>query len=138
MYKGISSLLVMRLSDGAVIPFDEENTDFRQYQTWLAEGNVPEPADGPTPAEIYATWKAERAQKVASLTVEVDGMIFDGDETSQNRMARVVIAANDPADTTYWTLHDNRVELVTAAQLKAACRLAGEEQTRIWNEGRPA
>lgn len=35
-------------SDGWSIPFDEANVDFQQYQLWLSEGNVPEPADEPT------------------------------------------------------------------------------------------
>jgi hypothetical protein len=36
---------VKRLSDGAYIPFDETNKDYRKYLEWIAEGNEPLPAD---------------------------------------------------------------------------------------------
>lgn len=138
MYKVITNRLVLRLSDMACIPFDEANTDYRHYLAWLAKGNTPAPADGPSVEQIYQEWKAERQQRVDAITVEVDGFIFDGDEVSQNRMARAVAAADSLQENTEWTLADNTVATVTVQQLKTACRLAGEEQTCIWNESRPS
>ena len=36
---------VRRLQDGAIVPFNEELSDYHDYLAWLAEGNEPEPAD---------------------------------------------------------------------------------------------
>ena len=87
-------------------------------------------------AVLLAQAKAERAAAVAAITVEVDGMTFDGDEKAQERMARTVTAATATGasmdDTTVWVLHDNTVATVTVRQLATALRMAGEAQTKLW------
>ena len=41
----ISNEFIMRILDGACIPFDPANTDYQAYLKWVSEGNTPLPAD---------------------------------------------------------------------------------------------
>ena len=51
MYKQYMSMgklvsqAIIRVSDGACIPFVFDNTDYQAYLKWLDEGNTPLPAD---------------------------------------------------------------------------------------------
>lgn len=89
------------------------------------------PTEEEIAAEALAKAKAERAEYVAKLVVTVDDLQFDGDETSQDRMARSCVALND-GETVQWVLADNTIAQVTKEQLRQALRLAGEAQTAIW------
>ena len=97
---------------------------------------VAEPTAEELAAQALAQAKAERAEAVAAITVEVDDMTFDGDEKAQERMARTVTAATATGasmdDTTTWVLHDNTVATPTIRQLATALRMAGEAQTALW------
>lgn len=88
-------------------------------------------------AEALTQLKEQRASAVSKITVEVDGMVFDGDEESQTRMSRTISAAKalgvDLATTTRtWVLADNTIAYPTIYQLAQALLLAGEAQTALW------
>ncbi len=93
---------------------------------------IPEPTEEELAAAALAQAKVKRAAAVASITVEVDGMVFDGDEVAQERMARAVLMAESYEEKTTWVLADNTVAMVTADQLRRACRAAGQAQTALW------
>lgn len=77
--------------------------------------------------------KAHKLQEVSNIVVEVDGMLFDGDEDSQNRMTRAVLALVGDEETE-WRLAGNSIVPVTQTTLKKAVRLAGARMTEIWME----
>lgn len=130
---------------------EESETAYSEAASWCnesQEGFIEDKGDwyevvaipAPTPEEqqqaLMEQKKALRAEAVSKITVTVDGMEFDGDETAQNRMARAITmfqANNLPADYhTDWVLADNTIAKVTVTQLSQALLLAGKEQTALW------
>ena len=94
---------------------------------------LPEPTQEELAEQALAQAKAERAEEVERLTVEVEGMVFDADETSQARMSVAASSMTDD-ETNVWVLHDNSVVQVTKAQLLLACRLARIAQSAVWTK----
>ena len=80
------------------------------------------------------TAKAVRAQAVEAIKVTTKaGNTFDGDETSQGRMARAIIALSTGlAPSVTWVLADNSTIEATSAELTEALVLAGMAQAAIW------
>jgi hypothetical protein len=82
--------------------------------------------------------KRERFESVANLVVETaTGNLFQGDEVSQGRMARVLLAhAEDMPDGEIdWILADNTVATITLLELDEALRLSVDAQTDLWTRG---
>ena len=67
MYQLTTSTSIIRLSDGAFIPNDPGNCDYRDYLYWLNEGNEPEPAATPLPSPPPLT----PAEKLAAAGLTV-------------------------------------------------------------------
>lgn len=61
--------------------------------------------------ENYLEFKSTRAGLVAAILVTVNGKTYQGDETSQDRMVRAIIAAESGGLSTipFWVLADNTV-----------------------------
>ena len=78
--------------------------------------------------------KAARQVKVEAIKVTTAaGHTFDGDEVSQGRMARAIIALSTGlAPSTTWVLADNTAVQVTSTELIEALTLAGQAQTALW------
>jgi len=122
-YRGVKGFdsqgVEQEITEIGVIP-DKSWTDDRIYtQTELD-------------AIAYAQAKQDKILAVSQITVTTtSGNVFDGDEVSQNRMARAVTASN-AGDTTQWILADNTQATVTHEELKEALLLSGEATIKIW------
>ena len=58
---------VLRISDGAFIPFDPSNTDYSAYLSWVEDGNTPLPAPEAVPPPELTP-----AEKLAAAGLSVD------------------------------------------------------------------
>jgi len=99
--------VIKRLSDGANIPNDGANKDWRDFQTWLlTPGNVPQDADPPpTSAEILA---GDRAVALNELL----------DAHSNSKLIRAVfLVALDEVNNLRQRDVDNHADVAAAASL---------------------
>lgn len=69
----LASFGVVRESDGASIPPDQANADWRAYQSWLGEGNTPDPMPGPSSAQEFAAAIAAGCAIIFTETPALDG-----------------------------------------------------------------
>ena len=72
-YKLTKTGAVIRNADGAAIPASPDNSDWQQFQKWLAAGNTPDPADpDPPPSQEQLDVTDAKADadviEVASMT----------------------------------------------------------------------
>ena len=85
-------------------------------------------------AQARTQAKAARDAAVAAIKVTTTaGNTFDGDETSQTRMTRAILALQATGTpTVQWVLADNTAIDATAAELTEALALAGAAQAAMW------
>jgi hypothetical protein len=119
MYKLTNTPSILRTTDGSFIPADPANTDYAAYQSWLAEGNTPEPADKPTLAEIKtAKWeaiKAERERRTLSGGYQAGGKWFHSDLISRGQQLGLnVLNGSVPPGIMWKTMDGSFIEMTWA------------------------
>lgn len=133
---------VVRCHSYADVQMDMLREDIKQFGGDVAEyealikqveaGIKPPPP--PSPEQLREAAKAARVEAVARIKITTkSGKTFDGDEVSQGRMARAIIAlqaAGVPSMT--WVLADNTPATVTLPELVEALVLAGQAQADVW------
>ena len=82
-------------------------------------------------------WKTQREELVKDIEVTHNGVGYQGDESSQTRMARAIVALPDDVVTIDWIAKDNSANALTRLDLQLILLDAGTQQSAIWIEGRP-
>jgi hypothetical protein len=133
-----------RIDNGIVRELTDQDPAGRFHPSieWRPADELVEVGDGfdgtdytAPPALTRDEAKDIRTVNVARIRVTTTaGREFDGDETSQNRMARAILglSAAPPGTTITWTLADNTPATVGVAELTEALMLAGATQAAMW------
>ena len=77
-------------------------------------------------------WKEKRQELVDAIEVVYDGIAYQGDETSQDRMSRAIVGMPTDASTIQWKAKDNSVQTLTRVDLREILFQVGQKQTEIW------
>ena len=113
---------------------DENSELLDSVKQWLAEGNEPEAEFSEEELESQRGVPLKQAKKIAldNIVVDVDGKLFDGNETARlNIMSAIQSSELFGLTETGWKLADNTAVLVNLNELKMALALSIQEVGRI-------
>ena len=133
------------IESGVVINIVESSAEFAESQGWidasgLSIGDIKTATGFIAPEKIIddaALREAEKIQRditTAKILVTTSaGNVFNGDEVSQNRLSRAIMALQLTGTlTTHWVLANNVATEVGVPELAEALALSGAAQTALW------
>ena len=127
------SLSELRYANSNLV-FPPDPSDKILSQLGIKAVTVPDPK--PTAEEVAAAKLMEakntRNEAVSKLTVEVDGITFDGNELSQDRMTRTLLCWDPAANSISWVDSSNNIISVTRDQLQKALELSVRQMNQLW------
>jgi len=124
-------------TDGYVVGYEAALINGEYVQSWITRPFTDVELSEKLEAEkalIREQLKQQRNEMVENIIVTTStGKQFNGDETSQTRMARAIIAMQAAnVQSTTWVLATNDAVEVTVAELSEALVLAGQAQSAVW------
>lgn len=122
----------IELYQSEYIEYSEDSFEFDSSKTYKVENEKVVSYDRTDDAYVSMVKKSNRQVLVDSIEVEYNGISYQGDETSQDRMSRAINGLPDDMTTISWKASDNSSQELTRVDLKEILFLAGQEQTRIW------
>ena len=133
------------VSGGVVANIVESDANFAAAQGWidasgLSIGDIKTATGFIAPEKIIDDAALREAEKIQRdiitakiLVTTAAGNVFNGDEVSQNRLSRAILALQLTGTlTTHWVLANNVATEVGVPELAEALALSGAAQTALW------
>ena len=122
----------IELYQSEYIEYSEDSFEFDSNYTYKVENGGVVKTERTDEIYLKQISKANRTTLVENIEVEYNGVVYQGDETSQDRMSRAINGLPDDVTTISWKAKDNSSQELNRLDLKEILFLAGQEQTRIW------
>lgn len=122
----------IELYQSSYIEHNEDTFIFDNNYTYKVKNNKVIKTERVDNLYLNQVKKQNRQILVDNIEVTYNGIIYQGDETSQDRMSRSINGLPYDITTIQWKAKDNSSQELTKLDLKQILYLAGQEQTKIW------
>ena len=120
----------IELYKSAYIEYSEDRFEFDSNYTYKIENNEVVKTERNDTYYLNQVRKQNMQMKIDSIEINYNGVVYQGDEKSQDRISRAIVGMDDD-DTIEWKAKDNSKVTLLKSDLKQILRLAGIEQTKL-------